>query len=90
MFVSVVCDFGNDDHRSAVHQLLIQYGFKNIFNNVYESASIKDNSLLRLKRDIDRATDSYDKIRFYQYPMEDTFVITYLYGKRWRKIIVKK
>jgi len=90
MFVSVVCDFANDDHRVSVHDLLIQYGFKNIFSNVYETASLKEDHLLRLKRDIDRATDSYDKIRFYQFPMEETFVITFLSGKRWRKTIVKK
>jgi len=89
MFVSVVCDFGNDDHEMAVEDLLFQYGFKRIIKHVYESAKIKDNTLLRLKRDIDRITDSFDKIRFYQYPMDDSFAISFLANKQWRKTIMK-
>ena len=89
MFVSVVCDFSNEDHQSAVNNLLVQYGFKQIMRNVYDSARVKEEILLRLKRDIDRATDSFDKIRFYQFPYEETFVITFLSNKRWRKTIVR-
>ena len=89
MFVSVVCDFSNEDHQSTVNNLLVQYGFKQIMRNVYESARVKEEILLRLKRDIDRATDSFDKIRFYQFPYEETFVITFLSNKRWRKTIVR-
>ncbi len=89
MFVSVVCDFSNEDHQSTVNNLLVQYGFKQIMRNVYESVRVKEEILLRLKRDIDRATDSFDKIRFYQFPYEETFVITFLSNKRWRKTIVR-
>ena len=88
MFVSVVCDIGNEDHKKAVFSLLSQYGFKNVINNLFESAAIKENTLLRLKRDIDKATDSYDQVRFYQYPVEDTMVISFLSGNRWRKIVI--
>jgi hypothetical protein len=88
MFVSIICDFGNEDHKIAVDDLLTQYGFKKIMNNCYESAKIKEETLLRLKRDIDRATDAFDKMRFFQYPYEETFVISYLSNKRWRKTIV--
>lgn len=89
MFVSVTCDVGSDDNRNAVYELLKLYGFKEIMTNVYESTRIQDNSLLRLKRDIDKATDFYDKIRFYQYPMENTLAITYLTEKKWRKYVIK-
>ena len=74
----------------AVEDLLIQYGFRRIIKDVYESAKVKENALLRLKRDIDRITDSFDKIRFYQYPLDDTFAISYLANKQWRKTIVKQ
>lgn len=88
MFVSITCDIANEDHKKAVFSLLSQYGFKNIMQNVFESSSIKENTLLRLKRDIDKATDSYDRVRFYQYPVDDTLVISFLSGNRWRKIVV--
>lgn len=88
MFVSVVCDFGTDDHRITVHDLLLQYGFKNIMKNVYESSQVREMSLLRLKRDIDRATDSFDKFRFYQFPMDETLAVSYLSNKKWRKTII--
>ena len=35
--------------------------------------------------DLDRATDSYDRVRFYQYPFDDTLVITDLETKKWRR-----
>lgn len=90
MFVSVVCDFGNDDHEMAVEDLLLQYGFRRVMKHVYESVKIKEKSLLRLKRDIDRITDSFDKIRFYQYPLDNAFAISYLANKQWRKTVVKQ
>jgi CRISPR-associated protein Cas2 len=90
MFVSVACDFGNDDHELAVEDMLLQYGFRRVMKHVYESAKIKEATLLRLKRDIDRITDSFDKIRFYQYPLDDTFTISFLANKQWRKTVVRK
>jgi CRISPR-associated protein Cas2 len=33
-------------------------------------------------------TDSYDSLRFYQYPMESTLVISELREKKWRKTVV--
>ena len=43
----------------------------------------------RLKKDLDRIADSYDSIRFYQFPVEGTFAITILKEKKWRRLIVK-
>ena len=89
MFVSAVCDIGSDDNRNAVYEVLKMYGFKEIITNVFESTKIKEDTLLRLKRDLDKNTDHYDKIRFYQFPMDDTFVVTFLTNKKWKKYIVK-
>ncbi len=90
MFVLVNYEFSTDDHKKAVCYLLEQYGFEKILNDSYESHSIKENNLSKLKMDIDRITDSYDKIKFYQFPVEETLVITTLKDKKWRraKIIV--
>ena len=89
MLVAVSCDLSSDEHRRAVHQLLAQYGLRQVHSGLFESASMDAASLTRLKRDIDRATDSYDKVRFYQYPMEGTLVISSLEEKKWRKLTVR-
>ena len=90
MFVSVVCEISNDDHKIAVKHLLMEYGFKPIFEILYESTTIMEKELARLKRDIDRRTDAYDSVRIYQYPLDDVLVITTLRDKRWRRVIVKQ
>jgi CRISPR-associated protein Cas2 len=88
MFVAVACDLGGEDHRQRVHSSLVEYGFKKVHEGLYESLTINDNGLLRLKRELDRLTDSYDSLRFYQYPMESTLVISELREKKWRKTVV--
>jgi len=90
MFVAVSCDLATDDHRKAVYDLLLQYGFKRILKTLFESTTLGEKYLARLKRDIDRSTDSYDKVRFYQFPMGDTLVISSLEEKKWRKLTVKR
>jgi CRISPR-associated protein Cas2 len=89
MVVAVSCDIASDDHRKAVYDLLVQYGLKRVQKTLFESTAMDESTLLRLKRDVDRATDSYDKVRFYQYPLEQTLVITSLEEKKWRKTKVK-
>jgi CRISPR-associated protein Cas2 len=88
MFVAVACDLGSEDHQIKVHASLVEYGFKKVHEGLYESLRINDNGLLRLKRELDRLTDSYDSLRFYQYPMEGTLVISELKEKKWRKTVV--
>ena len=89
MFVSVVGEFSVDDHKSAVFHLLKQYGFKMVIKDVFESETINSQDLNRLKRDIDRVTDSYDIIRFYQFPLDDALAITSLKEKKWRRWKIK-
>ena len=88
MFVAVACDLGSEDHQRKVYASLVEYGFKKVHEGLYESLTINDNGLLRLKRELDRLTDSYDSLRFYQYPMENTLVISELKEKKWRKTVV--
>ncbi len=89
MFVAVACEFASDDHRRSGYDLLGQYGFKKVLRDAYETAALSEASLSRLKRDLDRITDSYDNIRLYQYPVEGTLAITVLREKKWRRLIVK-
>ena len=88
MFVAVACDLGSDNHRDRVHSTFQEYGFKKMHEDLYESLTINEQALLRMKRELDRLTDSYDCLRFYQYPMENTLVISVLKEKKWRKTVV--
>ena len=88
MFVSIACDLSVDDHRQAVHEILRQYGFKAVQKDVFESTTIKEETLNRLKRDIDRVTDSFDIVRLYQFPVNGTLAITALKEKKWRRFKV--
>lgn len=88
MFVAVATELSSDDQQIAVDNMLTQYGFKKIHERLYESVTITDQTLLRLKRDIDHITDYYDSVRFYQYPMDDVLVITHLQNKKWRRTVV--
>ena len=87
MFVAIACDLGTADHREAVNRVLLQYGFKKVQEGVYESVTTGQRQLLQLKKELDRLTDSYDSLRFYQFPLEGTLVVSSLQAKRWRKLI---
>ena len=89
MFVAVVCEYSSDDHRETVGRLMRQYGFRQVYDCLFESMTIREQTLSRLKRDLDRATDSFGGFRFYQYPLEDTLTITNLSKKKWRRILLK-
>jgi CRISPR-associated protein Cas2 len=88
MFVAVACDLGNADRLASVGNLLLQYGFRKLQQNLYESAVISEKNLLRLKKELDGLTDSYDSLRFYQFPLEDTLVVSSLKEKKWRKLVL--
>jgi len=87
MFVALACDLGTAEHRETVERILTQYGFKKVQEALYESVSTGPRQLLQLKKELDRATDSYDCLRFYQFPLEGTLVVSSLQGKKWRKLI---
>ncbi|MEI8095010.1 MAG: CRISPR-associated protein Cas2 [Spirochaetales bacterium] len=89
MFVSAACDYGNEDSRIKVDQLLLQYGFRKVQKNLYESTSLSEKNLARLKLECDKLTDFYDTLRLYQFPMENTLVITSLEGKKWKRSVLK-
>jgi CRISPR-associated protein Cas2 len=89
MFVSVACDYGNEDTRVRIDHLLLEYGFRKVQRNLYETSSLTEKNLARLKLEVDKLTDFYDTIRFYQFPLESTLVVTALEGKRWKRMVLK-
>jgi CRISPR-associated protein Cas2 len=68
MFVAVSCDLASDDQRRTVYLMLEQYGFPGSMGRSTSATDLTETCWRRLKRDIDRVTDSYDSLRLYQYP----------------------
>jgi len=87
MFVSIAIDSGSEGRGEELADLLGQYGFKRIQRFLWESATVSVDTLNRLKRDLDKATDSFDKLRFFQFPMEGTLVLSSLRDKKWRRMV---
>ncbi|MDR1420814.1 MAG: CRISPR-associated protein Cas2 [Treponema sp.] len=89
MFVSIAVDPGSEGRARELADLLGQYGFDKVQRGLWESAFISLETLNRLKRDLDRATDAFDRLRIFQFPMEGTLVLTSLRDKKWRRMIAR-
>jgi len=89
MFVSVAIDPGSESRAKELAELLGQYGLDRIQRGLWESAFVSPDTLTRLKRDLDKATDAFDKIRIFQFPVEGTLALSTLRDKKWRRMIAK-
>lgn len=89
MFVSVLLDPSTPDSAKALSTILIQYGFKKIQRCCFENSAISEKQLELVKKDVDRVTDYYDVVRFYQYPVEGFMAISALAQKHWTKSVLR-
>ena len=89
MFVSIAVDAGSENRAKELADLLAQYGFTKVQRGLWEATDISQGALTRIKRDLDKATDAFDKLRFFQFPMEGTLVLTSLREKKWRRVVAK-
>ena len=89
MFVAIAVDPGSIERAKELADLLAQYGFKSVQRGLWESATISQDTLNRIKRDLDKATDGFDRFRFFQFPMEGTLVLSSLKEKKWRRMVAK-
>ena len=87
MFVSVMLDPGGLDSSKAIASVLTRFGFKKVQRACWESMQISQTQLAVLKRELDIATDYYDTIRIYQFPVNGNFAITELRQKKWKKAV---
>jgi len=87
MFVSIAVDAGSEGRARELADLLAQYGLTKIQRGLWESNEVSPNMLTRLKRDLDKATDAFDRLRFFQFPMEGTLVLSSLREKKWRRMV---
>ena len=89
MFVSIAVDPGGEGRAKELAELLIQYGFDKVQRGLWESTVVSTETLNRIKRDLDRSTDAFDKIRIFQFPVDGTLVLTTLKDKKWRRLVAK-
>ncbi|HKL85145.1 MAG TPA: CRISPR-associated endonuclease Cas2 [Treponemataceae bacterium] len=89
MFVSVVLDPGGEESARQLAEVLASWGFEKVQRACWESVTLSEASLVKLKQEIDRVTDYYDAVRLYQYPVEGSMVLTHLSKKKWKRIVIK-
>jgi CRISPR-associated protein Cas2 len=89
MFVSIALDVGSEERAKEIASLLAQYGFEKIQRGLWESAFISPQTLNRVKKDLDRTCDAFDRLRLFQFPIEGTLVLTTLKDKKWRRLVAK-
>ena len=89
MLVSIAVDPGSKERAKELADLLAQYGFKMIQRGLWESTTVSLDTLNRVKRDLDMATDANDRLRLFQFPMEGTLVLSSLSNKKWRRLVAK-
>ncbi|MBQ9238380.1 MAG: CRISPR-associated protein Cas2 [Treponema sp.] len=85
MFVSVILDPGSTDTAHELARLMLKYGFKKVQAACWEQYALSEKQLAELKRAIDRATNYYDTVRIYQFPVNDMFAVTEMRQKKWRR-----
>ena len=89
MFVSIAVDASSRERAQELADLLAQYGFQMIQRGLWESVNVSVDTLNRVKRDLDKGTDGHDRLRFFQFPMEGTLVLSSLKEKKWRRLVAK-
>ena len=89
MFIAVSLDLASADSVNNIKHIMNEYGIKRVHSNLHESFEFPSNKLGNLKREITNAVDVYDKLRIYQYPLEESFKISYLDNKKWKRLSIK-
>jgi CRISPR-associated endonuclease Cas2 len=90
MFLSISTDFVTDDSQIKVDKLLKEYGIKKIQHSLYESFEFPLTRLGNLKKELGDCLDMDDKLRMYQYPLENTFKISYIENRKWKRLSISQ
>lgn len=90
MFISVAIDAASSDSKNSVIKVCKEYGIEKIQENLLESFNFPSKKLGNFKRDISVAVDMDDKLRIYQYPIENSFSISYIVDKKWKKLTISQ
>jgi hypothetical protein len=89
MFMAVNIDLVSPDSQREISRLMTEYGIKKKQTNLFESFDFPVKKLGSLKRDLSQIVDMDDKLRLYQFPLEDTFKISYIEDGKWKRLSIK-
>ena len=89
MFISIIIDLSTIDTEKDITRILNEYGLKKIQRNLFESYDFLSKKLGNLKRDIAKCIDMDDKLRIYQYPLENAFKISFVENGKWKRLSIK-
>lgn len=89
MFVGLFVSVLDEDAKHKVAKIVINYGFKKIQDDLFESYSIREKDLNKLKVDIAPFLSYDDQVRFYQYPIENGFKVTVYKERKWKRLSFK-
>jgi hypothetical protein len=88
MFIAVSIDMASPESENELFQILNDYGIIKRQHNLYESFEFLPNKLGNLKRDIAKCIDMDDKIRMYQYPLDNTLKISFVENGKWKRLSI--
>lgn len=90
MFIGVSFDFISPDTKRDISKLLTEYGLQKVYDNVYESFEFSSKRLGSLKKDITGFLDMDDRLRIYQFPVDNSFKISYIEDRKWKRLSLVK
>ncbi len=88
VFVSVCFEVVSPDTKLQIKQALIEYGFKKLHDTHYESFEFLPAQLGGLKKDLALMLDSDDKLRIYQYPLDNCLKISFIEERKWKRLSI--
>ena len=89
MFISICFDLASTDSLNSVLKVFNEYGIKKTYSNLYESLEFPSKNLGNLKRDLTGCLDMDDRLKIYQYPLEESFKISFIENGKWKRLSLK-
>jgi len=89
MFIAINIDMASTESEKELIKIFNEYGIIKRQNNLYESFEFLPNKLGNLKRDITKHIDMDDKLRLYQYPLENSFKISFIENGKWKRLSIQ-
>jgi hypothetical protein len=89
MFIAINIDLASKDSEQEILKVINEYGIIKTQQNLFESFDFLPNKLGNLKRDIAKCIDMDDKLRLYQFPLENSFKISFVENGKWKRLSIK-
>lgn len=89
MFIAICIDLASSESQRELIKLINEYGIEKKQINLYESYNFPAKKLGTFKRDVLQSLDMDDRIRLYQYPLDEAFKISYIENRKWKRLSIK-